>query len=157
MPVFVVTQRFPVERERLFGFFLRPANLVAVAPPGLNLTLIDGPEVLRAGARWTVTTRRFGLSARIVSEVVELAEPERFVEEQREGPFRRWRLERVFSAVGEAEAEVCERIDYEPPGGLLGLTFTMKAIEAELAEAYRWRQERLAVILDRMADAAGAS
>ncbi len=145
MPVFVVTQRFAVPQEALFAFFLRPANLVALTPPGWNVALVGAPEVLTAGARWEVRARRYGLSARIVNEVVKLDEPKRIVEEQREGPFRRWRLERLLTAVSPTETEVREQIDYEPPGGLLGLTLTAKAIESDLAEAYRWRLERFAL------------
>lgn len=143
MPVYEVTQRCAVALEALFAYFRRPANLVALAPPSLHLTLVAGPEVLEAGSRWTVTTRRFGLTARITTEVVDLVEPLRLVEEQREGPFRRWRLERTFVALRPTETEVHERIEYEPPGGLLGLTLTAQRIEADLTEAYRWRQERL--------------
>ena len=68
MPVFEVTQRFAVSRESLFAFFLRPANVVALAPVGLNLAIVEAPEVLAAGARWAVRTRRYGLTVRIVSE-----------------------------------------------------------------------------------------
>ncbi len=150
MPIFEVRQRFEVPRETLFAFFLRPANVVALAPPGLNLAIIEAPEVLAEGARWTVRTRRYGLSARIVSEVVEVRDQERYVEEQREGPFRRWRLERDFTEVSATETEVTERIEYEPPGGLLGLTLTARAIEADLAEAYRGRMERIDLIRSSM-------
>jgi ligand-binding SRPBCC domain-containing protein len=145
MPVFAVAQRFAVPQEALFAFFLRPANLVALTPSGWNMVIVEAPEVLTAGARWEVRARRYGLSARILNEVVELDEPKRIVEVQREGPFRRWRLERVLTAVSPTETEVREQIDYEPPGGLLGLTLTAKVIEADLAEAYRWRLGHLAL------------
>ena len=143
MPELVVTQRFEESREKLFAFFLRPVNVVALAPPGMNLAIVEAPEVLAEGVRWTVRTRRYGLSAQIVTEVVEVRQPERYVEEQREGPFRRWRLERLFTEMSPTETELTERIEYEPPGGLLGLTLTARAIEADLVEAYRGREERM--------------
>jgi ligand-binding SRPBCC domain-containing protein len=147
MPAFAVTQEFPFPRPAVFAFFRRPANVVAVAPPGLRLSLVSGPEVLEAGSRISVRSRRWGVSALVVTEVVELVEPERIVEEQVSGPLRRWRHERHFRAVAEALTEVSERIDYEPPGGLLGLTLTPAVIEAELAEAFRWRQARVRELL----------
>ena len=143
MPAFAVTQLFPFPRPAVFAFFRRPANVVAVAPPGLRLSLVAGPELLEAGSRLTVRSRRWGIAADVVTEVVELVEPERIVEEQVRGPFRRWRHERHFLAAGEALTELSERIDYEPPGGLLGLTLTPSVIEAELAEAFAWRQARV--------------
>ena len=95
----------------------------------------------------TVRSRRWGVSALVVTEVVELVEPERIVEEQVRGPLGRWRHELHFRAAGDALTEVSERIDYEPPGGLLGLTLTPGVIEAELAEAFAWRQARVRELL----------
>jgi ligand-binding SRPBCC domain-containing protein len=147
MPAFAVTQEFPFPLPAVFAFFRRPANVVAVAPPALGLRLVSGPEVLEVGSRISVRSRRWGVSALVVTEVVELVEPERIVEEQVSGPLRRWRHERHFRAAGEALTEVSERIDYEPPSGLLGLTLTPRVIEAELAEAFRWRQARVVELL----------
>jgi ligand-binding SRPBCC domain-containing protein len=147
MPAFAVTQQFPFPLPAVFAFFRRPANLVAVAPPALRLSLVAGPDLLEAGSRLTVRLRRWGVAAEVVTEVVELVEPERIIEEQVRGPFRRWRHERHFRAVGEALTEVSERIDYEPPGGLLGLTLTPRLIEADLAEAFAWREARVKELL----------
>lgn len=140
MPVFETTQRFGFGRAKVFDFFARPANVVAVSPPGL--TLVEGPARLEPGSRVTVSVRRFGLTTTVVTEVVELVEGERIVEVQRQGPLRAWRHERVFDAVGEAETQVRERIEYEPPGGILGLTLTAKRIAADLEDAYSSRYAR---------------
>ena len=46
MPDYVREQHFEFPLERVFAFFRRPANLVAVAPPEMNLRVVDGPEVV---------------------------------------------------------------------------------------------------------------
>jgi ligand-binding SRPBCC domain-containing protein len=141
MPLFTITQRFGWDRASLFAFFRQAKNVIALAPPEFHLTLVHAPEILQVGDQLTVKTRRFGLSIQIVSEVVELLDPERIVEEQRQGPFRKWRHERRFSAIGETETELCEQIEYEPPGGLLGRTLSAAMIERDLAHAYHWREQ----------------
>jgi ligand-binding SRPBCC domain-containing protein len=83
----------------------------------------------------------------MATEVVVLEEGQRIVEEQRQGPFRAWRHERRFTALSAGETEVSERIDYEPPGGLLGLVLTAARIEADLERAYRERLGRITAML----------
>jgi ligand-binding SRPBCC domain-containing protein len=145
MPAFETTQRFGFGRAKVFDFFARPANVIAVSPPGL--TLVEGPARLGLGSRVTVRVRRFGLTTTVATEVVEFAEGERVVEVQVQGPLRAWRHERVFDAVGEAETVLRERIEYEAPGGILGLTLTAKRVEADLEEAYAWRYARTVELL----------
>ena len=142
MPLLCFTERYPLSRGVLFAFFRCPANVVAVAPPDVGLRLVEGPDEVTAGARFTVEVRRWGLAQRIVTEVTEVESPGRIVEQQHEGPFRRWRLERVFQEK-DGETELMETIDCEPPGGLLGLTLTAAAIERELTQAYAGRTARV--------------
>ncbi|MBY0229953.1 MAG: hypothetical protein K2W96_11785 [Gemmataceae bacterium] len=147
-------EAYPLPVARLFAFFAHPANVVAVAPPGMRL--VEAPEPMGVGKTFTVAVRRWGLSRRIVTEVVEWERDARVVEAQRSGPFKSWRLERRFRAVSEAECELAERIEYEPPGGLLGLTLTAARIEAELKAAYQGRRERVLALLVARDSVAGA-
>jgi ligand-binding SRPBCC domain-containing protein len=147
MPHFEIVQHFPFDRDRVFAFFLRPANVVAVAPPEMGMQLLEAPEVAQVGSRIVVRIRLWGLSTRIITEVVEVVAPELLVEEQRQGPFARWRHERRLVALGANETAVTERVDYEPPGGLLGLTLMTRAIEVQLARAYESRQGRMLEML----------
>src|SRR4051812_42146433 len=51
VPTFTVRERFPFTLRVLFDFFLRPANVVAVAPLELHLTLLEAQEVVEVGSR----------------------------------------------------------------------------------------------------------
>jgi ligand-binding SRPBCC domain-containing protein len=147
LPTFSVVQRLPFPVAEVFAFFRRPANVVAVAPDDLHLQLIEAPDVVEVGSRIVVQVRRWGISQRIVTEVVALEEGRSIVEEQRQGPFRAWRHERRFTAAGPAQTEVSERIDYEPPGGMLGLMLTPARIEADLQRSFDQRLPRVAALL----------
>jgi ligand-binding SRPBCC domain-containing protein len=114
------------------------------------LQLLDAPDVVVAGSRIVVQVRRWGISQRIVTEVVELVENTRIVEEQRQGPFRSWRREQHFGE-DHAETEVAEKIAFEPPGGMLGLVLTAARIEEDLRLAYSFREERVKECLLRNA------
>jgi ligand-binding SRPBCC domain-containing protein len=146
MPTVRFVEQYPLSRPVLFAFFQRPANVVRVAPPELKLHLVEGPDLVTPGARFTVEMRRWGLPQRIETEVVEVEEPVRLVEEQRHGPFRQWRVSRILTEQDE-QTELVEMIDYEPPGGLLGFVVTRAAIERELEQAYAGRVERVLAAL----------
>lgn len=147
MPRFTFTQRFTVPRERVFAFFRSPVNRLAVAAPGLQLTLLEAPSELQQGVRLHVATWRWGISLKMITEVLEFVEPAWIIEEQRQGPFRSWRHEMRFLAPNPDETELVDIIDFEPPSGMLGLTMTAARIQADLHEAYQWRQDKLSELL----------
>jgi ligand-binding SRPBCC domain-containing protein len=146
MPTVRFVERYPLSRPLVFTFFRSPANVIAVAPPALGLRLVEAPELVSTGTRFAFEVRRWGLVQRIETQVVEVDEPARLVEEQRQGPFRSWRLTRVLTE-SDGQTELVETIDYEPPGGLLGLALTPAAAERELKMAYA---DRVARVLQRL-------
>jgi ligand-binding SRPBCC domain-containing protein len=146
VPTIEIVETYPLAVSALFAFFLRPANVLAVAPEGSGLRLVEGPDVVALGTKFTVAVRRWGLSRQIVTEVVELVPDERVVEEQRNGPFAAWRLGRHFRPV-DGGCELREVVTFEAPGGLLGLMLTAARIEAELRTAYEGRRDRVLAAL----------
>jgi len=146
MPTFETEHRLPRPVAEVFEFFLRPANLPRLAPPELQLRVEEGPALLVLGSRVTVTGRRRGVPQRIISEVTALEPGARLVVEQRAGPFRRWVHLHRFAAVP-GGTRVAERIEFEPPGGLLGLVVTAAVVEAELRWAFEYRAKVLKELL----------
>lgn len=147
MPTFRAVQRVPYPRETVFAVFACPANVVAMAPPALGLELVEGPPAVAIGTRTVVRARRWGVLTRVVTEVVQVEPPAGYVEVQVQGPFRHWWQERFFRALGDDATELIETIRYEPPGGLLGLVLTGRAIEEQLRYAYEHRVPRLLEML----------
>lgn len=146
MPTVRFVERYPLPVGEAFAFFRRPADVTAVAPAGAGLTFVGGPDAPAVGERYAVEVRRFGMARVIETEVVAVAEPTALAERQADGPFRSWSLTRQF-APAEGGTELTETIDFEPPGGLLGLMLTAAAVEAELAQAYEGRPARVMALL----------
>ena len=137
-----VIETYPLPVARVFGFFADPANVLAAARPGSGLRLIDVAD----DGTYTVEARRWGLSSRIVSKVIERVEGVRVVEVQSRGPFTSWRLERHFRVIA-GGTELREVVELEPPGGLLGLTLTAARVEGELRAAYEGRPARALALI----------
>ncbi len=144
MPRFIVAVDVSAPLPRVFDFFRRPANLLGVTPPGLRLQLEEAPDELQLGSRLALVSRRWGLRYRGVTEVTAFAPDAFFIEEQKEGAFRRWLHAHRFAAMPDGRTRVTDEIDYEPPGGLLGLLLTTAAVDRELHDYFRYRNERLA-------------
>ena len=153
MPVFESSQTFPRPPDEVFDFFCRPADVLAASPPELHLRLDGGPERLALGARVTVRGRRWGVPHRITTEVTAFEPGVLLVEEQRQGPFRRWVHTHRFEAVA-CGTRVSEGVEFEPPGGLLGLTVTAASVLRDLEWAFAYRKKRLEEFLGQPGESA---
>jgi ligand-binding SRPBCC domain-containing protein len=146
MPQFEASQTFPRPLAEVFDFFRRPLNLVKVSPPELHLELVEGPEVLELGARMILRGRRWGLPQRVVSEVTALEPNAGFTDSVVEGPFPKWVHVHRFEAVSEG-TRVTDHINFEPPGGVLGLMVTASFLLRDLEWVFAFRREKLAELL----------
>jgi ligand-binding SRPBCC domain-containing protein len=146
MPVFERAMFFPRPLAEVFDFFCRPANLVTISPPELHMQLIDGPERIELGSRVTLKGRRWGLPQTMITEI-RLFEPGvKFMDAMVQGPFRKWDHLHSFASV-EDGTRLSDHIEYEPPGGLLGLIATPSLVERELERLFVYRFDKLRELL----------
>jgi len=145
MPTFsheIVLTRPPHE---VFACLRTTANRVRLLPPD-TLELEHGPALLELGSRTTWKMRRFGLSQTIVQEVTACEAPTRLVEEQRQGPLKRWVQTTMCAACAEG-TRLQDVVEFEPPGGMLGLLLTKGKIDQMLADSFEWRDRQLQELL----------
>ena len=147
MPRFVARADVSAPLTQVFDFFRKPANLMRTTPPGLQLQVENAPAELALGTRLTLISRRWGMRNRSVTEVIAFEANVSFVEEQREGASRKWLYAHRFEGKPDGGTSIVDQIDYEPPGGMLGLTVTPSVVERELSEYFCYRNEKLAEIL----------
>lgn len=147
MPVFEAATLLACSPARVFEFLVRPANLVIVMPPELNLKLIDGPERLALGSTITVQGSRFGVPQKIASTVTAFEDGVSFTDAQVSGPFAKF--EHTHRVEPDANgSRMLDRIEYEAPGGIVGLYLTNARIVRELASTMSFRTERFKALLE---------
>lgn len=142
MPIFessLVLTRPPAD---VFALYTQPAWLIQAMPPELSLRLIEAPERLSLGAKVVVAGRRWGVAHKVTTEVTAFETDRLVVEEQREGPFRSWRITNRFDP-HEAGTQLASRVEFEPPGGILGLIVTEGFVRSELESVFAYRAKRL--------------
>ena len=142
MATFEKSLTLPRPPEEVFDFFIQPALMIATSPPDLSLQLVEGPERLSLGVRVKVRGRRWGLPYHVMTEVTSFEPGKLLAQRQVEGTFRRWEMTQRFEAEG-GGTTVHTRIDFDLPGGLLGLVVTEAAVRSELEAVAAYRAERL--------------
>ena len=146
MPHFESTTTLLRPIAEVFDFLTLPANLLEVTPPEFNARLVEAPERLHLGAHVVVQARRWGFAQRMVSEVT-VFEPNRLlVDEQREGPFPKWKHTHLLEAVPDG-TRMTDHIEFEAPGGMLGFLLTPQTILSELQEMFAYREYRFKELL----------
>lgn len=109
----------PVPREKVFPFFTDARKLEVITPPWLNFSVLTPGEIeMRVGAIIDYTLRIHGLPVRWRREITGWNPPFSFCDEQRRGPYRRWRHTHTFEE--QDGGTLCrDQVIYAVPGGAL--------------------------------------
>lgn len=135
------------EPARLFEFVNAPANRLRVSPPSVRLELLDAPDELSEGCQLRFEVQAYGQRQKFLHEIVEWEHLVGFTENQIEGPFGSMRHER--RVVGsEAGSRFVERVEFTPPGGLLGVLLNESRIRGMLTDGFEHQHRELRRLLE---------
>ena len=141
-----VTVNRPV--EQVFEFLLRPANVVKISPPSVGLQFTSAPDVIEVGSRLEFKMQAYGQVLSFLHEITLIDRPHKIVEKQAKGMFQKWVHEHVLESTPNGQTVIVDRIDFVPPGGLLGLLMTKVRIIEQLDDAYFHRNKQLKKLLE---------
>lgn len=147
MAQFETSVAIPAPAERVWDFLIRPANLTLLTPPDVGLHLLEAPERLELGSRILFKVQMSGQVQQFVHEITAFEPNEQLSEKMIKGLFGKWLHEHVVATNGDGETTVIDRIEFEPPTGLLGFLVTKKKILEYLEEGFDHRHEQLKKLL----------
>jgi ligand-binding SRPBCC domain-containing protein len=147
MPVFETSVTLSCPRQRAFDFLARPANLALISPPELGLNLTSAPEIVELGSRIEFKVQGFGQVQTMAHEITALVPHELITETQIRGLFAKWVHDHVFEIDAPDSVHVIDRIDFQPPNGILGLLITANKILEQLEDGFAHRHEQLRKLL----------
>lgn len=148
MPTFEAVTDLRCPPEAVYDFLIRPANALLVTPTELKATLVEGPEVLTVGSRVTVRVWKYGVSQTLTTVITAL-EPARLMRDEQPangGPFRKFAHTHALEVTPDG-CRMLDRVEFEPPGGLLGMVVTEKVIVSELRSMFAYRDRRFRELL----------
>lgn len=121
--VFERTTRVDAALEPLYRFHADPRNIRKIAPPGLVIEQVEGPEEPLAGDEFFIALRQFGIPLRWRG-VWEKAEfPNVLVDGARESPFTHWRHSHIFEKRQDG-VFLTDRVECGLGSGVLGALLT---------------------------------
>lgn len=138
-------QHLAVTPEEAWAFFSDPRNLAVITPPDMHFVLTcTPPEVVYPGLMLSYRLRPLlGIPSTWVTEITQVEERRRFVDEQRIGPYRLWHHEHTFEAVPGGTA-VTDDVWYALPFGPLGALTHRAFVRRRLRDIFAFRRGVLA-------------
>jgi ligand-binding SRPBCC domain-containing protein len=128
--IFETQQWLPRPMEAVFEFFADAGNLQVLTPPWLNFCILTPqPLSLGVGALIDYRLRVHGIPVSWQTEITCWEPPHRFVDEQKQGPYRLWIHEHRFVSERDGTS-IIDHVRYAPPGGwLVDRIFVRRDIE----------------------------
>ena len=144
MPIFESRTDLPASVEQVFDVIVRPANLQEIAPPDMQFVFVDPPEMISLGQRLTCKAQAYGMIQTLNYEIVEFKAPLQFREKMVEGPLQLWLHDYIIEQQPSGRTvTLINRIEFQPPAGLLGFIVTADKIMEALEDGFDYRREIL--------------
>lgn len=120
VPVSQFTTEITVDAplDTVFEFFSRAEDLEKITPRSLRFKILTPlPIEMGTGTLIEYRIRLFGIPFKWLSEITVWEPERRFVDVQRNGPYRMWEHEHRFRREG-SSTRMWDTVRFEPPGGL---------------------------------------
>jgi ligand-binding SRPBCC domain-containing protein len=140
MAVFETEVLLPRSRREVFAFFADATNLEEITPPWLRFRVLTPPPIEMApGTLIDYRLRVRWVPLRWRTEITVWEPPQRFVDTQVRGPYRKWVHLHTFDEV--PGGTLCrDRVEYEVSGGeIVRRLFVRRDVE----RIFTYRRERL--------------
>jgi ligand-binding SRPBCC domain-containing protein len=131
--------------DTVFAFFADAANLQVLTPPWVHFVIrTPGPIEMRRGARIAYSIRLHGIPVAWESEITLWQPLERFVDEQRRGPYRRWAHTHTFAAV-RGGTRMVDEVEFSVLAGWL----VGALVRRDLRQIFTFRHQALMRLFDQ--------
>lgn len=136
-------QYVPRPLPEVFEFFSRAENLQELTPGWLHFRIlsVDPPQIqkgtlIRYALRWRIFPIRW------TTEITEFEPPYRFVDVQRNGPYRLWHHEHRFVEDGTG-TRILDEVQYRLPFGFLGNLAHRIKVKNDVETIFAFRREAI--------------
>jgi len=129
--------------EEVFAFFSRAENLESLTPASLAFHILT-PLPISMGEGVLIDYRiRLGLvSFKWRTLIREWDPPHGFVDEQLQGPYRKWVHEHTFVADGEG-TRIVDQVEYEVPGWVIEPLIHRFFVRPQIERIFAFRAEAI--------------
>jgi ligand-binding SRPBCC domain-containing protein len=104
---------------------------------------VEAPEIICLGSKLIFRVQGFGVVQQLEHEIVEFDPPHGFREQMVKGPLPHWQHDYLLQPDDRGGVSLLNRIEFEPPSGLLGMIVTAQRMLSHLEEGYAHRSAAL--------------
>jgi len=146
MSVFERSFKVKAPLSELAAFHDNPVSLAAITPPPVRVTIQRFDRPVRAGSRvvFRLSVGPFGVTWD--GAIAEYVEQKYFRDVQMKGPFGAWSHTHAFKAEADG-TRVIDRVEYEPPFGLIGKLLDPILVRPSLAFMFHYRARKTRELL----------
>ena len=125
--------------EEVFAFFADAHNLEEITPPWLGFTILSmSTASIEKGTTIRYHLRLHGIPLYWRTEICEWNRPHSFVDEQTNGPYKRWRHTHTFEAHG-GRTKMIDEVEYLLPLGILGQIVHAIKVRRDVSRIFDYR------------------
>ena len=143
MPILEFKTEIDAPLQKVWDFHSSLDGLKKVTPKGVKVEILDYSPPLKAGSRFTLVIKRFGVPIRWEVEYLTFDPPNGFSDRQVDsnGPFKNWKHEHRFIALSESRTLLHDRVEYEAPFGILGKIAEALFLKNDLESMFAYRHK----------------
>lgn len=146
MATFETSVQLTTTPEEIFEFLIDTDNILKISPPDTGLAFTKKPDKLSLGAVLEFQIQGFGKVQEGTHEIIAFEKPDFFTEKQISGPLKSYTHEHRIVPSGDNQVTVIDRLEFEPPGGLLGFLITESKLLDLFDEGFYHRHNALKAI-----------
>ena len=124
--------------DKLFAFHLDTANLQAISPKNIKVTLLNEGFVPKEGAVLKLRTVKNFLPIIWEVKIDTIKAPNLLVDIAMKSPFKTWKHSHNFAHIDEDTCELRDVVEYSLPFGFLNFLFE-RFVESELVSMFEHR------------------
>ena len=148
MASFEASVQLTTTADEIFEFLIDTENILKISPPDTGLAFTNKPDKLFQGAILDFQIQAFGQVQEGSHEIIEFNSPEFYIEKQITGPLKSFLHEHRIVVDADNQVTVIDRLEFEPPGGLLGFLITESKLLDLFDEGFFHRHNALKTIFN---------
>ena len=148
MPTADYETRLNCSPESLFDFLSHIANIPKVTDPKIGITFTSAPDIIEQGARLDFQIITFGQVVKSTHQIMEFDRPNLVIEQQIIGPMKSWVHRHEYHSVPEGVL-MRDQVDFELPGGLIGLLLSESKVRDHLEDGFFYREQKLKELISQ--------
>ena len=138
MPIFEKSSTLAVSADEAFAWHSRPGAFQRLAPPWETVELLSSDGVSE-GSRAVIRMKLGPIPKKWIAEHHGIIVGRQFQDRQVSGPFAKWNHTHCMEPVSEDRCTLTDRIDYQPPLGILGKLVGGRLIRRQLLRTFHYR------------------